>query len=96
MTTGSCDVQSVFKGLHKVPFDNMSDYLQRKQERMENDQTKKGPRRRARRWNKGKKRLIEGAADNGDAPKRTMLDEEDDEEGEEEVDDEMEAVEANS
>lgn len=92
----SCDVQSVFKGLHKVPFDNMSDYLQRKQERMENDQTKKGPRRRARRWNKGKKRLIEGAADNGDAPKRTMLDEEDDEEGEEEVDDEMEAVEANS
>ncbi|XP_041466727.1 tRNA (guanine-N(7)-)-methyltransferase non-catalytic subunit wdr4-like [Lytechinus variegatus] len=98
----SCNVQSVLRGLHKVPYDNMPDYRQRKQQRIEYNQSKKGNRRRARKLNK--KRPIEGAADNGDAPKRTMLDEGGDgDQGEDENGDEgntnsveMEAVESTS
>lgn len=89
----SCDVKSVYKGLHKVPFDNMPDYLQRKQQRIETTQSKKGRQRQRMKKGKGVKRPNDDddvADNNGDHSKRTMLDddvEDDEEEDEEEGDD---------
>ncbi|XP_072182434.1 tRNA (guanine-N(7)-)-methyltransferase non-catalytic subunit WDR4-like [Diadema setosum] len=89
----SCNVPSEFAGLHKVPFDNMPDYLRRKQQRIQDFAAKKGHKRRrlqkkrAQEGGLDRGSPIEGASDGQEERSVEIHDADDSEDGEEEDED---------
>ncbi|XP_071511666.1 tRNA (guanine-N(7)-)-methyltransferase non-catalytic subunit WDR4-like [Diadema antillarum] len=89
----SCNVPSEFAGLHKVPFDNMPDYLRRKQQRIQDFAAKKGHKRhrlqkkRAQKGGQDTGSPIEGASDGQEERSVVIGDGDDSEDGEEDDED---------